>query len=275
MDKKQKEAHVLALYEKGKTYREITKEAGVSPNTIKAIVNKAGLDQMTSISSRAFELYVKQKTPLEVAIALNLEAEKAIQYHQQYFILLGCTEFTRVYPQIKDNPWLYVNLARLIQNARMGDGEVVELLKIANGYLPRVKLEYDRFKEEKSSLQAELNSWRAELNNIARTYQQFVDRNIELKRREDELQHGINKLEAKESELQKTISRLEQHISVLENNVNTTNLNPEVNQGDVIPMNDELIPSLICHKNENEIPYYSPQVEPSSRTLIFDTKDLF
>jgi lambda repressor-like predicted transcriptional regulator len=118
MDKKQKEAHVLALYEKGKTYREITKEAGVSPNTIKAIVNKAG-DQMTSISSRAFELYVKQKTPLEVAIALNLEAEKAIQYHQQYFILLGCTEFTRVYPQIKDNPWLYVNLARLIQNARM------------------------------------------------------------------------------------------------------------------------------------------------------------
>jgi hypothetical protein len=27
--------------------------------------------------------------------------------------------------------------------------------------------------------------------------------------------------------------------------------------------------------NENEIPYYSPQVEPSSRTLIFETKDLF
>ena len=57
----------------------------------------------------------------------------------------------------------------------MGDDEVVELLEIANGYLPRVKLEYDRFKEEKSSLQAELNSWKAELNNVARTYQQFVD----------------------------------------------------------------------------------------------------
>jgi predicted transcriptional regulator len=34
MDKKQKEALVLALAEKGKTYREITKEVGVSPNTI-------------------------------------------------------------------------------------------------------------------------------------------------------------------------------------------------------------------------------------------------
>jgi DNA-binding CsgD family transcriptional regulator len=32
LNKKQKEARVLALAEKGKTYREITKEAGVSPN---------------------------------------------------------------------------------------------------------------------------------------------------------------------------------------------------------------------------------------------------
>jgi lambda repressor-like predicted transcriptional regulator len=84
MDRKQKEALVLALSEKGKTYREITKEAGVSPNTIKAVLNKAGLDESTSISSRAFELYVQQKTPVQVAIALNLEAEIAIQYQQQF-----------------------------------------------------------------------------------------------------------------------------------------------------------------------------------------------
>jgi len=56
MNKKQKEAHVLALLEKGKTYREIAREAEVSPNTIKAIASSAGLDETTSISSRAFEL---------------------------------------------------------------------------------------------------------------------------------------------------------------------------------------------------------------------------
>ena len=78
-----------------------------------------------------------------------------------------------------------------------------------------------------------------------------------------------------ESELQKTISRLGQHLSVLENNVNTTNLNPEVNQGDVIPMNDELIPSLNCHKNENEMPDYHFQSESSYKKLIFDIRDLF
>ena len=207
MDKKQKEALVLAMLEKGESYRDIAQKAKVSPNTIKMLANRAGLDETTSISSRAFELYVQQKTPVEVAIALNLEAEKAINYYHQYFMLLGITEFTKAYLQVKDNPWPFVNLVKLVQNAKIGEGEVVELLKIANGYLPRVRLEYDRLKEEKNSLEAEINSWKAELNNIARTYQQFVDRNIELKKREDELQLSINELEAKETELNESSSQ--------------------------------------------------------------------
>ena len=99
----------------------------MSPNTIKAVLNKAGLDQTASVSSRAFELYVQQKTPLEVAIALNLKAKEAIDYYHEYFMLLNITEFTKVYLQIKDNPWPFVNLVKLAQNSRISDGEVVEL----------------------------------------------------------------------------------------------------------------------------------------------------
>jgi predicted transcriptional regulator len=180
MDRKQKEALVLALAEKGKTYREIAKEAGVSPNTIKAVLNKAGLDQNTSISSRVFEFYSQQKTPspLEAAIKLGLESDKAIQYQQQYFMLLICTEFTKVYLQIKDNPCPYVSLVKLALDSGMTDGEVIELLKIANRHLPRVRYEYNR-------VNAELSSRTAELSNTVQIYQQFVDQNIALKRRED------------------------------------------------------------------------------------------
>ena len=268
MNKKQKEALVLSLAEKGETYREITKKAGVSPNTIKAVLNRAGLDESTSIHSRAFELFSEGKTPLQVAITLNLEAEKAIQYHQQYFMLLGCTEFTKVYLQIKDNPWAYVNLVKLTQNSGMSDGEVVELLKIANGYLPRVRLDYDRVTNE-------LNSWKAELNNTVRIYQQFCDKNLEMNKRINKLQLIIDELEAKKTELQKTIRKLEQHSSVLENNVNTTHLNPEVKQEDIIPANDELISSQNCYKNENEMPNYHFQSESSYRKVILDTRNLF
>ena len=69
-----------------------------------AIVNKAGLDQNISISSRVFELYSQQKSPLQVAIALGLKAEEALRYHQEFYMLLGCTEFTKLYHRIKDNP---------------------------------------------------------------------------------------------------------------------------------------------------------------------------
>jgi FtsZ-binding cell division protein ZapB len=203
-----------------------------------------------------------------------------VEYHE-YFRLLGITEFRRVYLQIKDNPLVFVNHFKLCQNARIGEDEVIELLKIANGYLPRIRLEYDRCKEEKSSLQAELSSWKAELNNIARTYQQFVDRNVALKRREDELQLSINELEAKESELQRTISGLIQHQAEFqEDNICNDNLNLEIKQEAVIITNDIFIPPanmvIDYPPNENEtLYYYSSQVEPSSRTLIFDTKDLF
>ena len=282
MNKKQKESLVLALAERGKTYREITKEAGVSPNTIKAVLRKAGLDQNTSLASRVFEFYSQQKTPspLEAAIKLGLESDKAIRYHQEYFMLLGCTEFTKVYPLIKDNPIPFVNLVKLVLNSGIGDGEVVELLKIANGYLPRVRLEYDRVKEEKNSLEAELNSWKAALNSIARTYQQFVDRNIKLKRREDELQLNIDELETKEAELQKTTNELQQYLAKLQENYTYhDNLNPEVEQENIISSKDVFIPPsnmvIDNHHNESETLHSLSQVELSSRKLIFDTKDMF
>jgi DNA-binding NarL/FixJ family response regulator len=60
MDRKQREALVIALSEEGKTYREIATDLKMSPVTIKAIRSKAGLDESTSLSSRVFEFYSLQ-----------------------------------------------------------------------------------------------------------------------------------------------------------------------------------------------------------------------
>jgi hypothetical protein len=81
-------------------------------------------------------------------------------------------------------------------------------------------LEYDRAK-------AELNSWKAEISNSVRIYQDFCDRNVELKNREDELQLTISELEGKIADLQKT--RFNESLSQFqENDSDITNLNPEV-----------------------------------------------
>ena len=206
-----------------------------------------GLDQNTSISSRAFELYVKQKSPLQVAIELDVEAEDAIRYYYEYFMLLGITEFTRAYLQVKDNPWPFINLVKLTQNSGISENEVLMLLKIANGYLPRIRLEYDRLKGEN-------NSMKAELNNTVRTYQDFCDRNLRLCRREHELQLSISELEAKKFELQKDITELQDQASIFRESKEGSNIiDLEIKQmEEVISMNEILIPSTNLPTNHQQ-----------------------
>jgi chromosome segregation ATPase len=102
-------------------------------------------------------------------------------------------------------------------------------------------LEYDRLKEDKSLLEVELGSQRAEINNTVRIYQDFCDRNLKLKKRENELQLAVNELEGKVTNLQQ---RFDKSLSELQD------------------------------LTEDEKPHCSLKVEPS-RTVIFDTKDLF
>ena len=177
----------------------------MSPNTIKAVLNRAGLDQTTSITSRVFELYSQDKTPLDVAIALGLEADEAIRLHREYFKLLGCTEYAKVYLQIKDNPWPYVNLVKLTQNSGISDDEVVELLKIANGSLPRIKLEYDRLKTE-------LNSLEDEKRNSAREQQRLCNEISEMKTIVDQLQLNIRESKNENSRLELQKIRLQNFV---------------------------------------------------------------
>jgi chromosome segregation ATPase len=147
----------------------------------------------------------------------------------------------------------------------MGNVEVAELLKIANRHLPRVRLEYNRLREEKRLLEAELNSWKVEVSSAARTYQQFCDRNLALKNREDELQLSINDLEIKETELQKSITGLKQQIPILmESKADNTSLNPTViSKNDIL---NSLPDNTISYQNDNGIFPHHSQDEPSART---------
>jgi len=161
----------------------------------------------------------------------------------------------------------------------MGDGEVAELFKIANGYLPRVRLEYDKLNWEKNSLRNELNAWKFEIDNAARIYQGFCDRNFALKNRVDQLHLSISDLENKKAELEKTTTQRQHSAEIQENNAYNSNLNLEIEQEDVIFTNDIFIPpSNIAsdyYPTEHEMHNYHSQIEPPSGKLIFDTRDLF
>src|SRR5215217_4560972 len=96
LTRQERERLVLDLYyNQGKTYREISKEARISPRDIGVILNKAGEGKKTegneeqdntdseknqnleqqrhlSLSTQAYKLFSDRKTLLEVAVTLNL-----------------------------------------------------------------------------------------------------------------------------------------------------------------------------------------------------------
>jgi chromosome segregation ATPase len=116
-----------------------------------------------------------------------------------------------------------------------------------------------------------LNSWKAKISNSVQTYQLFIDRNIALKNREDELLNTISELEAKQTELQKTLAGLKQQVSEFQDiNADNTDLNRDVKLEDIVPTNDASIQRSNMannHQNENnELHHFHPKVEPSSRT---------
>jgi hypothetical protein len=105
LTRQERERLVLDLYyNQGKTYREICKVARISPRDIGIIVNKKvkektegeeGIKQddgeknqeqeqqrQLSLSAQAYKLFSDRKTPLQVAIALNLKESEATKFYR-------------------------------------------------------------------------------------------------------------------------------------------------------------------------------------------------
>ena len=91
LTRQERERLVLELYNQGKTIREIAKEVRMSFRDIGIILNKAVQEKSKapkqeqqdnaeqsqqephlSLAAQAYKLFSERKTPLEVAIALNL-----------------------------------------------------------------------------------------------------------------------------------------------------------------------------------------------------------
>ena len=83
------EDHVIDLYyNQKKTYREIEKLVRKSPRDIRTILNKVEPPEHSmSVSSRAYKLFSEHKSPIEVAIALNIRQPEAVQFYKEYFNL--------------------------------------------------------------------------------------------------------------------------------------------------------------------------------------------
>jgi cytidylate kinase len=117
MTRQERERLVLDLYTQGKTIREIAKEARMSFRDIGAILNKKLEEkvegskeqqeeiQQLSVSSQAYKLFSDRKTPLEVAIALNLGESEATKFYKEYWKLRRLHNLNMVYEELRGDIW--------------------------------------------------------------------------------------------------------------------------------------------------------------------------
>jgi transposase len=176
LTRQQRERVVIELYNQGKTYREISKEARISPRDIGVILNKVveekneasreqGQDndddkkhqeqeqRHLSLSAQAYKLFSERKTPLQVAIALNLRESEATKFYREYWKLKQLHNLNMAYEETKGNLEPFLRLYKLSKAAGMSVQQVVHLLKITNNNLPDIQRRYERLKREVSTLE--------------------------------------------------------------------------------------------------------------------------
>jgi DNA-binding NarL/FixJ family response regulator len=109
LTRQEKERLVIDLYNQGMTIRDIAREVRISFRDIGLILKKASGEMkekqdrkqpLLSPSSQAYKLFSEGKTPIEVAIKLDLDESKTTKYYEEYLNLKQMHELRMVYDEI-------------------------------------------------------------------------------------------------------------------------------------------------------------------------------
>jgi DNA-binding transcriptional regulator LsrR (DeoR family) len=120
LSREEKEKLVELYYEKGYTYRQIAKELHMSPNQIQDIIRrheeknnvKANKKKELSVSSKAYELFSKGKSSLEVAITLDIPQTQVTQFRSQYWKLKGQDKLVMLHSLLGDRIFSFLNYTK-------------------------------------------------------------------------------------------------------------------------------------------------------------------
>ncbi|MGH9912621.1 MAG: hypothetical protein ACRD4W_09275, partial [Nitrososphaeraceae archaeon] len=140
------------------TYRQIAKEALISPRDIKLILDKYRVndisgysnadngekedsDSIMSISSRAYKLFSEEMmNPIDVVIALNIEAPEVMKYHDEFLELNGRGILAKLFKELNGEgiSWL-LRLCAIAKTKKMSINQVIECVSIYDEDLPMIK----------------------------------------------------------------------------------------------------------------------------------------
>ena len=216
--RKERESLVIDLLNKCTPIREIATQAGLSFRDIGAIKKKAEEEreaskeqaEKMSQSTQAYKLFSEGKSPVQVAIALNIREPEVARFYVEYWKLRQLYSLNKIYEEIKDDIGYFVRLYTLAKVARMDVEQVVKLLEIANNELLVVEHRYERSKRD-------LDSIEADNRNSARLFQELTDQIATMRKRLDSIRLDYEKEMSRLQGLQQQRMKLEAIVRQLEN----------------------------------------------------------
>jgi DNA-binding CsgD family transcriptional regulator len=153
---------VIDLYfNQHKTYAEIAQIERISPRDIHDIIKEEQArrqkykdqQQQEEKSSKAYKLFSEGKTPVQVAVTLNLGQPEVTKLYREYWKLKQLHNLNMVYEEVKGDIEPLLRLYRLSKAKGIGLKQVVNLLAMANEDFPAVEKRFNTLRNDISMLQ--------------------------------------------------------------------------------------------------------------------------
>lgn len=167
LSREEKENMVLDLYyDKGYTYKQLTKELRMSPNQLREIIKrheekndaKADKKKESSLSSQAYKLFYEGKNNVEVAIKLDLPQVQVTQFRLEYCRLQNQDKLESLYIVTKGRvPSLWKLYRELVINRRMSIEAVADVVDTYLNKLLHVERVLEQTEKEVARKQVDLD----------------------------------------------------------------------------------------------------------------------
>ena len=179
LTKPEKERLVIELYEQGKTYRDIAKEVHMSPGDISSIIKRhtgepqadaekgkqQQQEQEQTIDTKVFKLLDEGKTPIQVAIILNLPSAEVTRLHTEYRKLVGLQELNQLHKEIGDDIFEFHHTYKFIKAHGYAPSQLIEAAEHLDE-LPLLRSEREELMQENQNLEKQKENKTIELEQI-------------------------------------------------------------------------------------------------------------
>ena len=234
MTRAEKEEFVIRLYKENKSIREIAKLMHMSFRDIGQILNKlkeekrrqeGDLDERDDVNdtskskvTQAIKLFSEGKTPIDVAIALDLPADEVRAIYREYWELKGMYRLAQIYEEAKYDLRTFLRLHKIVNDLGMGEQEIINVLKLANN-------------NELPYLQEKVEYFRNQINILELEKSKCTNDVLALNRRIDDLTETVSIYESSLNEKKEETALLNKELKRLDNFV--TNNNGNKNDDDI------------------------------------------